>query len=255
MIRPWMGVLGAVMALAGVPATAAAQDPAPDTTAPTVTITSPTEGASYVQGQPVAVAFACADDVGVTECTGSTANGANLDTATLGPGTLTVTGKDAAGNTKVETRNYTVVVQDPGDIGGETPATLTLTLGTAASFAPLIPSVAKDYTTTMTAKVVSSAADAMLTVADPSPVATGHLVNGAYVMPQALRIAATAPNGTGSPAAEIGGSANPTTILTWAGPANDDVALNFTQPIGATDALRTGSYAKTLTFTLSTTNP
>jgi hypothetical protein len=48
---------------------------------------------------------------------------------------------------------------------------------------------------------------------------------------------------------------SPTAILTWAGPASEDVALTFTQPIGATDALRTGSYGKTLTFTLSTTNP
>ena len=30
---------------------------------------------------------------------------------------------------------------------------------------------------------------------------------------------------------------------------------NFKQDIAATDALRTGSYSKTLTFTLSTTNP
>jgi hypothetical protein len=33
------------------------------------------------------------------------------------------------------------------------------------------------------------------------------------------------------------------------------VTLAFKQPIAATDALRTGSYAKMLTFTLSTTNP
>ena len=33
------------------------------------------------------------------------------------------------------------------------------------------------------------------------------------------------------------------------------MAIDFKQTIGANDALRTGSYAKTLTFTLSTTNP
>jgi X-Pro dipeptidyl-peptidase len=33
------------------------------------------------------------------------------------------------------------------------------------------------------------------------------------------------------------------------------VAISFVQPIGATDPLRTGSYGKTLTFTLSTTAP
>ena len=37
--------------------------------------------------------------------------------------------------------------------------------------------------------------------------------------------------------------------------SNDPVTINFKQSIGATDALRTGTYAKTLTFTLSTTTP
>ena len=36
---------------------------------------------------------------------------------------------------------------------------------------------------------------------------------------------------------------------------NDAVAITFKQLIKATDALRTGSYAKTLTFTLGTTAP
>jgi hypothetical protein len=33
------------------------------------------------------------------------------------------------------------------------------------------------------------------------------------------------------------------------------VTINFRQSIGAGDALRTGAYSKTLTFTLSTTTP
>ena len=37
--------------------------------------------------------------------------------------------------------------------------------------------------------------------------------------------------------------------------SNDVVTVGFKQAIGATEPLRTGSYAKTLTFTLSTTNP
>ena len=43
---------------------------------------------------------------------------------------------------------------------------------------------------------------------------------------------------------------------TWTGPtSNEAVTITFKQSIGANDALRTGSYAKTFTFTLSTTNP
>ena len=37
--------------------------------------------------------------------------------------------------------------------------------------------------------------------------------------------------------------------------SNDAVTMAFKQAIGANDALRTGSYSKTLTFTLSTTTP
>jgi hypothetical protein len=37
--------------------------------------------------------------------------------------------------------------------------------------------------------------------------------------------------------------------------SNDVKTVLFQQAIGAGDALRTGSYSKTLTFTLSTTNP
>ena len=36
---------------------------------------------------------------------------------------------------------------------------------------------------------------------------------------------------------------------------NDAVTVTFKQAVKATDALRTGAYAKTLTFTLSTTSP
>ena len=42
----------------------------------------------------------------------------------------------------------------------------------------------------------------------------------------------------------------------WTAPvSNDPVTITFRQHIGATDALRTGAYSKTLTFTLSTTTP
>jgi hypothetical protein len=37
--------------------------------------------------------------------------------------------------------------------------------------------------------------------------------------------------------------------------SNDAVTIEFQQEIRAGDPLRTGSYTKTLTYTLSTTNP
>ena len=62
-----------------------------------------------------------------------------------------------------------------GGVGGTVPATLSLTLGAPASFGAFTPGVAKDYTATTTANVISTAGDAALTVSDP-----GHLTNGAF---------------------------------------------------------------------------
>jgi hypothetical protein len=124
----------------------------------------------------------------------------------------------------------------PGIVGGSVPATLALTLGAPASFPAFTPGMAKEYTATTNATVISSAGDATLSVADPSTNHPGYLVNGAFALPQPLQ-------GLGI-------------VKTYAGPvSNDVVPVTFKQSIAATDALRTGAYTKTLTFTLSTTTP
>jgi hypothetical protein len=128
-----------------------------------------------------------------------------------------------------------------GTVGGTVPATLALTLGQAASFGAFTPGVAHTYTAATTATVTSTAGDAALTVSDPDPAHPGHLVNGAFALAQALTAA---------------GAALPATVRSYSGPASNDVVpVEFEQAIGATDPLRTGTYAKTLTFTLSTTSP
>jgi hypothetical protein len=135
-------------------------------------------------------------------------------------------------------------------VGGSVPATLALSLGAPASFGAFTPGLAKDYTASTTATVISSAGDAALTVADAGSVATGHLVNGAFSLPKALQASA------GAAFADVGSSAAPTLLKTWSAPtSNEAVPVTFKQSIAATDALRTGAYAKTLTFTLSTTTP
>jgi Zinc carboxypeptidase len=150
----------------------------------------------------------------------------------------------------------TVSLCTQGTAGGTAPATLSLTLGTPATFGAFTPGVTKDYTASSTANVISTAGNAVLTVADPSTTATGHLVNGTFALPQALQASASSPAGSASPAAAVGGSAAPTPLLSWSGPvSNDPVTIAFKQSIGSTDALRTGSYSKTLTYTLSTTAP
>jgi hypothetical protein len=128
-----------------------------------------------------------------------------------------------------------------GGVGGSVPATLSLVLGAPATFGAFTPGVERVYGATMAATVTSSAGDATLTVADPSTDHPGHLVNGAFALPQPLK---------------AGGSELPATLQTYSGPvSNDALSIPFSQAIGANDALRTGTYAKTLTFTLSTTTP
>ena len=132
-----------------------------------------------------------------------------------------------------------------GVVGGTVPATLALTLGPAASFGAFTPGVDKTYDATSTATVTSSAGDATLSVADPSPVAPGRLVNGTFALTEPLQVragaAAYGPLGT---------------LLAYAAPvSNAAVTIGFRQHIAPAQALRTGTYSKTLTFTLSTTNP
>ena len=143
-----------------------------------------------------------------------------------------------------------------GGVGGSVPATLSLTLGTPASFGPFTPGVAKLYSASGTATVTSTAGDALLSVADPSSNATGHLVNGAFSLPSPLTARARNAANQGTAYNNVGSSASPLNLLTWSGPvSNDAVTLDFQQQINANDALRTGAYSKTLTFTLSTTTP
>ena len=85
----------------------------------------------------------------------------------------------------------------PGDVTGNVPATLALTLGPPASLGTFVPGVAADYEATMTAQVTSTGADATLSVLDASNNATGRLVNGAHALQQPLQ--AKANNGAFAP--------------------------------------------------------
>ena len=81
-------------------------------------------------------------------------------------------------------------------------------------------------------------------------------MNGSFALPQKLQASASSIGGTAAAGGAVGGSAAPTTLLNYGGPvSNDNVTIKFKQTIGANDALRTGAYSKTLTFTLSTTTP
>jgi hypothetical protein len=150
--------------------------------------------------------------------------------------TLTCTAPDGTllGTTKVMVDKGDVANVSPctsGSAGGSVPATLSLTLGANASFGAFTPGIDKDYTASTAANVISTAGDATLTVSDP-----GHLMNGTFALPSPLEVTFSKSS--------------------WTAPvSNDPVTITFKQHIGAGDALRTGAYTKTLTFTLSTTTP
>jgi X-Pro dipeptidyl-peptidase len=194
------------------------------------------------------------DPAPVVEC--DPPPGANFPVGTTD---VVCTATDANGNSTNASFTVTVrfVDEDDGDVDGQVPGTLSLTVtGGAASLGAFTPGVARDYLGSLSANVISTAESATLSVADPDTVAPGHLVNGAFALPAALQVNASSPIAGAGAFAPLGGASTPTTLLTYGGPvSNDPVTLGFKQTIGAGDALRTGTYSKTLTFTLSTTAP
>jgi hypothetical protein len=166
-----------------------------------------------------------------------------------GAHTVEYRAKDAAGNVSA-VKSVSFRIDKPsevnGDVMGTVPPTLAVTLGAPASFGAFLPGVAKDYLASTVATVTSSAADATLSVTDPSTTNNGRLVNGAYALAQPLQVRAL--DGVFRP---LGGA-----LVTWNAPVGkEQVPVEFKQSIGQTDGLRTGAYSKTLTFTLSTTTP
>jgi hypothetical protein len=89
-----------------------------DTTPPLITVQAPA-ATTYVLNQGVIADFACRDLASaVTECTGSTENGAPVMTSAPGSLAFTVTARDAAGNTTSHTVPYTVSYSTGPCLGG-----------------------------------------------------------------------------------------------------------------------------------------
>jgi hypothetical protein len=230
----------------------------PDFAAPTIDIASPVAGTEHAKGAVVLADFSCADAATAIEsCVGTVADGAPIPTGVIGHHTFKVTATDLAGNVTTKEVAYSVLHTDVnGDVSGTVPGTLSLAVGAPASFGAFTPGVARDYLAGTTANVISSAGDAVLSVADSSSFATGSLVNGTFALPRPLQARARNAANTGTAYNNVGSSATPLNLLSYDGPiSNDAVSLEFKQSIGANDALRTGTYSKTLTFTLSTTSP
>ncbi|HEY6886260.1 MAG TPA: alkaline phosphatase family protein [Solirubrobacter sp.] len=191
------------------------------------------------------------EQVFVTNTRGIDARGPNLSfsagagtTPAVGHGTHSTTASLTRFTlpTDTKTAEYTATVFAQNDwrnedvrqqsVGGTVPSTLALSIGApAASFGAFTPGVAKTYDTSLTADVVSTAGDAALSWSGPD-----HLTNGAFSMAQPFTV-------------DFSKSI-------WNAPvSHDPVTIGFHQPVAATDPLRSGNYAATVTFTLSTTTP
>ncbi len=89
-----------------------------DRTPPTITFSSPADGATYTLGQQVWASFWCDDQngSGLNGCKGDVPSGTQLDTSTLGTKTVTVTAYDRAGNVAHESHTYSIVYDFAGDL-------------------------------------------------------------------------------------------------------------------------------------------
>jgi hypothetical protein len=116
---PFYKVTASTSAVGDVQATCTATNPAqgtltvavggPDTAGPSVSISAPYDGAIYGFGQVVKANYACSDPSGVASCNGNVAKGADIDTATEGGKTFTVSATDSKGNASTKTVNYLVL--------------------------------------------------------------------------------------------------------------------------------------------------
>jgi hypothetical protein len=106
----------------GVSNTATAGITITDASAPSISIITPANGATYTEGQVINADYSCTDPDGsanVTKCTGPVASGTPLDTSTAGAHSFTVSASDVAGNGVSQTVQYTVA--SAGGPGASTP--------------------------------------------------------------------------------------------------------------------------------------
>lgn len=95
-----------------------------DTSAPTISLTSPPNGTTYKVKSTVNAAYSCADETGgsgLKSCAGTVANGSPINTSTTGTKTFTVTSEDNVGNLSSVTHTYYVTKsgKPPASGGGK----------------------------------------------------------------------------------------------------------------------------------------
>ena len=104
-------------------------------------------------------------------------------------------------------KSMSVTCGTEGTVGGNVPATLVADAGHAGQLRPVHARRAEGLLRHHAANVTSTAGDATLCVADPSSTNTGHLVNGAFALPETLQANAVRGTTSGGVYAPVGGSA------------------------------------------------
>ena len=141
-------------------------------------------------------------------------------------------GLEVATGYKADPTCGVVETNTPGDIAGNVPATLALTIGAPASFGTFVPAVARDYESSLVANVVSTASASTLSVRDPSFTATGKLVNGADALASPLQVKASNRASRARRSPRCPATGHRCALLAYTGPvSNDPVTIGFRQSI------------------------
>ncbi len=91
---------------------------------PSISVISPSEGATYAEGEAVAASYSCAareEHATLTACAGPVADGAAIDTGTPGEHSFEVSAEDDEGDTATQSVHYTVLARSPPTAAPGTP--------------------------------------------------------------------------------------------------------------------------------------
>ena len=233
MIRPWKVFLSVAVGAAVLPCSAMAQ-------APTITITSPGGNSPYAKNANVLASYSCA-----------------------GPNVGHVRGHrperrgDQHGGRRhvpVHGRGQERRRRHADDVGGQLPGHRERPADGPGRQRPghaepeprhadrvhrVRPGRRQDYTSTLTAQILSTAGDAKLTVADASDTNVGKMVNGTYALPQTVQVGAQkvvvprpaqALDPTAPAFKPLGGMSAPTELLTYGGPVSGSATSPSSRP-------------------------
>jgi hypothetical protein len=124
-----------------------------DATAPTISVTSPADGATYQRGASIYASYSCSDSADSSpQCTGPVPSGALINTSTTGTKTFTVSAKDSVGNPNWKTVTYYV----KSTLGPDTTAPKVDTLKATSVTSTGAPRRATDFEATFSEKMDAS---------------------------------------------------------------------------------------------------